>query len=245
MRNVICTKWGTKFGPEYVNRLHRMVRSHLDGDYRFVCFTDDDRGLDAGIEAFALPDVPVVGDRINRGWKKLGVLSAPLADLEGEALYLDLDVVITGDLAPFFELPGEFFVIKDYKFFRYRHSYTGNTSVFRFAVNAHAGLLQRVAGMGERVLRDFRNEQEVISWYMRDQGLLQYWPRGWCPSYKHDCVHLMPLGLVKPPRLPAGARVIVFHGDPKPEDAVTGAAGSKWYRVVRPAPWLAQYMPEV
>lgn len=25
-RNVICMKWGTKYGPEYVNRLYAMVR---------------------------------------------------------------------------------------------------------------------------------------------------------------------------------------------------------------------------
>jgi hypothetical protein len=29
LRNVICMKWGTKYGPEYVNRLYAMVRRHL------------------------------------------------------------------------------------------------------------------------------------------------------------------------------------------------------------------------
>ena len=24
-KNVICIKWGTKFGPEYVNKLYKMV----------------------------------------------------------------------------------------------------------------------------------------------------------------------------------------------------------------------------
>ena len=27
--NVVCLKWGTKYGPEYVNRLYRMVARHL------------------------------------------------------------------------------------------------------------------------------------------------------------------------------------------------------------------------
>ena len=26
--NVICVKWGTKFGPEYVNRLYKMVEKN-------------------------------------------------------------------------------------------------------------------------------------------------------------------------------------------------------------------------
>ena len=40
-RHILCMKWGTKYGPEYVNRLYAMVRRHLSGDFRFVCLTDD------------------------------------------------------------------------------------------------------------------------------------------------------------------------------------------------------------
>lgn len=243
MRNIICTKWGTKFEPDYVNRLYRMVRRHLAGEFRFVCFTDDPRGFEAGIEAMPLPDVPVVGHRMDHGWKKLGVLSGNIGDLEGPLLYLDLDVVITGDLAPFFEAEGGFLVIRDYRRFRMHHRYTGNTSVFRFEAGAHADLLDRVATMSERrLIRDFRNEQELISWHMHERGLLHYWPLGWCPSYKHDCVAPMPLGLFRPPRLPPNARVVIFHGRPQPEEALHGWAGSKWYRVIRPAPWLAEHL---
>ena len=45
LRNVICMKWGTKYGPEYVNRLYAMVRRHLTGDFRMVCLTDDPTGI--------------------------------------------------------------------------------------------------------------------------------------------------------------------------------------------------------
>jgi len=33
-RHVICMKWGTKYGPEYVNRLYAMVRRHLTLDFQ-------------------------------------------------------------------------------------------------------------------------------------------------------------------------------------------------------------------
>ena len=33
-RVVLCMKWGTKYGPEYVDRLYGMVRRHLAGDRR-------------------------------------------------------------------------------------------------------------------------------------------------------------------------------------------------------------------
>ena len=44
-RHILCMKWGTKYGPEYVNRLYAMVRRHLSGDFRFVCLTDDSTGI--------------------------------------------------------------------------------------------------------------------------------------------------------------------------------------------------------
>ena len=46
-RHIVCMKWGTKYGPEYVNRLYAMVRRHLRGDFHFVCLTDDAKGIRA------------------------------------------------------------------------------------------------------------------------------------------------------------------------------------------------------
>ena len=99
-------------------------------------------------------------------------------------------------------------------------------------------VLERI---GDRVFTDYRNEQEFLTHFVLKKGILQYWPRSWAVSYKYDCVYAMPLGLFRTPRIPPGAKVLVFHGDPKPEEAVLGR-GSKWYRVIKPAPWLQQYI---
>jgi hypothetical protein len=56
--NVVCVKWGDWCAPrtaEYVNNLARAVRTHLTLPHRFICFTDDPRGLDEGIEVRSLP----------------------------------------------------------------------------------------------------------------------------------------------------------------------------------------------
>ena len=55
-RFVICMKWGTKYGPEYVNRLYGMVSRHLHGAFRFVCFTDDTTGIRPEVENFRCPN---------------------------------------------------------------------------------------------------------------------------------------------------------------------------------------------
>ena len=91
--NVICMKWGTKFGAEYVNNLYYMVEKNLTIPHRFVCFTDNAEGLDDGIEARPLPELNDDG-LPEKAWKKLGLFTEKLADLEGTALFLDLDIVI-------------------------------------------------------------------------------------------------------------------------------------------------------
>ena len=61
MGNIICMKWGTKYGPEYVNRLASMVRRNTTIPCRFVCMTDDPAaeratgGYDAEVRAAGLP----------------------------------------------------------------------------------------------------------------------------------------------------------------------------------------------
>lgn len=235
-------KWGAKFDAADVNRLHRMIARYLDDAFTLTCLTDDAQGIDATIRCMALPDVPIVGHRHDRGWRKLGLFGPELAKaLHGPALYLDLDIAITGPLTPFFDAEGDFLIIKDYRAFRYRHRQTGNSSVIRFVPGAHDGLLAEVDARGEGIRSDFRDEQEFLSDYMRRAGLLRYWPRAWCPSFKHDCVRRLPFGLWREPRLPADARIVVFHGRPKPDDALVGT-GSKWYRPLKPAPWLQHYL---
>ena len=38
---VLCVKFGTKYGREYIERLRNMVSRHLTVPYEFVCITDD------------------------------------------------------------------------------------------------------------------------------------------------------------------------------------------------------------
>lgn len=242
VRQVVCMKWGDKFDVGDVNRLYRMVRRHVSGELQMVCFTDRPEAIDPAVRCLPLPRVPVVGDRLDRGWRKLGLFGPELAQIfTGDVLYLDLDIAVVQSLDPFFEMPGEFLIIKDYKTFRYRHRFSGNSSVFRYRVGVHTDLLEELQGRGEQIRIDFRDEQEFVSDYMRRQELLRYWPHGWCASFKHNCVRPLPLGLWQQPRLPGDAKIVVFHGRPKPDEAIVGK-GSKWYRPLKPAPWLRRYM---
>ena len=104
MNNVICLKWGTLYSAEYVNRLYRGVKAHLSRPFRFVCVTDDPRGLVDGVETAPIPPKPE--GMVFQGWYdkwpniyiKLCLFERGLANLEGPTLFLDIDQVIVGDL---------------------------------------------------------------------------------------------------------------------------------------------------
>jgi uncharacterized Rossmann fold enzyme len=86
--DIVCVKWGTKFGPEYVNILQNMVMRNLPNGYpgRFICYTDDPTGVDC--ETRPLPE-GVIG-----WWGKLYLFSQHT----GRTLFFDLDTVICGPL---------------------------------------------------------------------------------------------------------------------------------------------------
>jgi hypothetical protein len=240
--NILCVKWGIKYGPDYVNKLHSMVRRNMSRPYRFVCLTDDVTGIDPQIETHPLPtiDIPefdaATGWTRLHGWLKVTLFAAPLYDLAGPTLFLDLDIVITGSLDEFFERPGEFILIKEWD----TRDETGNTSVFRFTAGAHGDLIDHLAQSLDSAQRDFRNEQEFVTSYFFHKGKMSYWPAGWCVSFKRHCMHRGIMGSFKPARIPDGAKVVVFHGKPNPPDAIIGHSG-KWYRRVLPVAWVEEY----
>ena len=238
MNNVICMKWGTRYGAEYVNRLAAMVRKYLTLPYRFVCFTDDGTGIDPRVEVRPLPEVRLDPERPERGWRKMGVYQEKLADLEGQALFLDLDVVIVGDMNPFFEVPGTFRIIHDWNL----HNFVGNSSVFRFEIGAHADLWEYYRTHEEEIWNAHRNEQLYLSVWMRDHGHLQYWNDAWCISFKRHCLRTFPFGYMLPAKKPApGTRVVVFHGNPNPSVLLNQNWHSKnFLRAVKKTDWIAE-----
>jgi len=50
-------KWGSKFSPEYVNRLYAMVSRNINSKFRFVCFTENSKGIRPEVEIQDLPEL--------------------------------------------------------------------------------------------------------------------------------------------------------------------------------------------
>ena len=239
-RTVLCMKWGTKYGSEYVDRLYGMVRRHLAGDFDFVCLTDRADGVRAEVRCLPIPPLDLPPGIPERGWTKLTTFAADLHGLTGTALFLDLDVVIVDDIGPFFDHPGEFLIIHDWK---RPWRVTGNSSVYRFRIGAHADVLARFRAHVDEVRASFRNEQAYLSDVLHRQGKLAYWPAEWCASWKYHCIPTFPSNYWRAPRIPAGARILIFHGVMNPPDALAGRSAGNW-RHAQPAPWIAEHWRE-
>lgn len=219
IKQIICIKWGTKFGPEYVNRLHGMVSRNITPPFRLFCFTDDSDGLHPDIAVRPLPEFDYVAPVNTRGkWPK-SRLWGDLGDVTGVVLFLDLDVLITGSLDPFFSYGDPDDTILG------RNPNTpfeklGQTSVYRMRVGNLKPLQQIFRDDPQGVADTYRYEQRFVT--RNAPGGVKFWPRGWLAHFRMHCVPVFPLNYVREARIPPKSRIIIFAGALNPPDARAG-----------------------
>ena len=216
MLTVVCSKWGTQYGPEYVTRLRHMVERNLTLPHRFVCFTDDDRQ----VKAECLPIEPFwEGKPAAVLHQRRGTISAGYPNLylfrhdfpfPGRILYLDLDVVITGSLDDLCLKTGPFWAIKDW----WAGNWNGSVTLFE------SGCCPELwDDFPPADLAQLGNGQDLLTRYFPNG---QAWPDEWVRSYKIHCAD----------GVPEDCRVVVFHGQPKPSDVSDAWVKESWHGAV-------------
>lgn len=91
--NVICVKYGTKYGADYVNKLYWGVKKNLTKDFKFWCFTENGIGLDENI------GVKPLKNKWAGWWSKVHMFNPEYYEgIEGTVFYIDLDMVISGNI---------------------------------------------------------------------------------------------------------------------------------------------------
>ncbi len=250
--NVVCMKWGTRYGPEWVNRLNAMVRRNTTWSIRFVCFTDDASGIDPSIECQPLPEVQFDAGRIGKYWPKLGLMQDGLGGLQGMTLFLDLDLVIVDNIDALFELPGRFLIIREWKD---PHLGYGNSSVVRFFIGMESAVLERFyATPPEEIIERYQSKEQ--NFLTKAVGEASFWPPDWCVPFSLACLpRNRLLRFFTTPRKPPGGKILVFFGSITPESAMRGEHEARkrvgqgfafrpTQRRFRPAPWIADYWRE-
>ncbi len=239
MNNILCIKWGNKYSSDYVNKLYNMVSRNLTQPFRFICLTEDEIGINPAIEVKPIPKIGFAPfDNMEpwakgNGWLKLTSFINPLYDISGKILFLDLDVVITGELDSLFQYDKSFTVIRDWSM----TDGTGNTSVYLYTAGEHSDALDEFKKNHQHYLIKHRNEQEYITHYLLQNKNVTYWPVDWCVSFKYHCMGRGLKSWIQKPQIPHGAKVVVFHGEPNPPDAISGKS-PVWYKRVQPTQWV-------
>lgn len=104
---IVAFKWGSRYTSRHVNVLRSMMSRHLGLAHEIVCVTDDPAGIDPSVRIVPL-DTPVWAAM--RDARRCGVriraFGADMAGILGPRFaWIDLDVVITGDVTAIFDRP--------------------------------------------------------------------------------------------------------------------------------------------
>jgi hypothetical protein len=228
MKQIVCMKWGTYYTADYVNRLYNMIARHLTPPFRVCCLTNEPEGINPAVEIRPCPVVDIPPHMRNGGWRKVSLWAREVADLTGEWLYMDLDIIITGSLDEFFTYRGasDYMVMRNYTTPGRR---IGNTSLFRFEIGSHPYVLERLLAEPQAMRNTYSNSQTFIS---NTISSMDFWPDGWIKQFKVHCMHPWPLRLFLQPRQFKDAKVVVCTGHPTPEELALGRWDAPWYKKI-------------
>ncbi len=233
---VVCMKWGDGFAADYVNVLRQAVRANLSIPHEFVCLTDDATGIADGVSVRPIPDMGIPDAMWWTGcWPKLSIFKPGVLDPERPVLYLDLDIMVRASLDPFFEtLEKErgLHIIREWNYglwqfvpLDWRPDRGGNSSIVAFFPGEQKTIYETFMADQEAAFRGCYNDQRFITKFGSRVG---YWPYSWSASFRRDCVWYYPFNLVLSDiKEPEEAKVVVFHGRPKPVDLIRDD-NSRW-----------------
>lgn len=231
MLPIVCFKWTPRpgyrsvFGPETVNALKRMVDRWYADPHEVVCVTDDATGIDPDVRIVPLwgdyADVPSPhGGKNPSCYRRLKLYAPEMADVIGPRFVaMDLDCVVTGDLRPLWNRPEDIVLWGD------THPKT----------HYNGSMVLMTAGCRPRVWTTFdpkRSPRQSLDagHFGSDQGWVSYCLGGGEPKWtKADGVYSYRNHIRHHNRreLPAGARVVMFHGAVDP-----------WMPIAADLPWV-------
>lgn len=213
-------KWGTLYDALYVNKLYGMVSRNITPPYRFYCFTDDSNGIRDEVSCLPLPDLGCeVPNKVPGKWRKTALWGATLHDLSGPALFIDLDTVIVSNIDCFFDYKNAGDVILARNWLKPFHR-LGQTTLFRYQIGEQPYMLEDFQKNPQTIAEHYRYEQHYVTKHLK--ASVSYWPKAWVRHYRVHCLGNYFLRYIRPAKIPRGAKIIAFPGQPNPTDALLG-----------------------
>ena len=220
MNHIVCVKWGGKYISKYANVLESMCKRHVTVPFEFHCITENSQGLDPHIKTIELPkDLGV-----KSWWNKLWMFGSHFP-LQGNILYLDLDIIIHKNIDELFKInPDKFMIIRDFNRCRMKDWNVCNSSVMRWKTGTMNYLWDEFKANPSRVMGSNPGDQDWITKRARANEHINFWPDNWIRSYKWEMIGYKDTKarrgskfiFEKKPTITNENRIAVFHGEPKP-----------------------------
>lgn len=216
--NVLCVRFGNKYGQEYVIRLRNMVERHLNVPYKFWCLTDDPAPIE-GVTSIIRPN-----QGYKKGWWHKVHMFESSMPIPGRILYMDLDVVIHNNIDKLATMWTEDFVgIRDFnRKFHPGYKYL-NSSVMAWNAGSQNYIFDKFKQNPEYAMR-MQGDQDWT--WAQAKKHMKFWPDKWIQSYKWEIRSRSELGMQHGIRKFKTIRddivpdkeccIAVFHGEPNP-----------------------------
>jgi len=227
MLNFACIYYGDKYTFPYVKNLYNMVERNLTIPHKFICFTDNT--IIHRRKEFKLTNIEFRQFKRHdfQGWFNKLQLFSPQSELEGDTLYMDLDVVIMKNIDCFATI-GEsknFVGMNDF------NPTTGlfNSSIMRFNNQYHSKIIWDDYLKRRSEFSKMHGDQEIISALIKKHKDTISFPDEWTQSYKWldrqgKRYHIEKMTYEQDPN----AKVCVFHGNPNPAESTQEWVKSLW-----------------
>jgi hypothetical protein len=227
---VVCVRFGTGYGREYVERLRNMVTRNLTIPHEFVCLTDDQHPI-SGVRSIVQSNA----NYRKQWWHKVHLFDSKLP-LRGRILYLDLDVIIFKKIDKLvLNLGTEFFGIRDFN----RKFHSGwqqlNSSAMTWVHGTQSEIYEKFIKDPNGATR-LHGDQDWI-WKIA-KGNLKFWPDRWIQSYKWEIRQREDLvsrdgrkgfkTVKEDLNIDHECCVAVFHGYPNPADVQDKIVVDNW-----------------
>ena len=193
--NFFTFKWGTKYGPEYVNRLYGSLRRHCSMEFNLTAITDNTSGIDNNINTIdytSFDPFPHTKDKIFTREKLV------LFDrfVEGKNCLLDLDILIHDNIDELInqDFPKPKFIWNywnDYK--RRSEMWYGkgvschvNSSVVMWEGTGGRYLYNLLKDNEDKAFFTYKSLDKFLFYQAHRKGLMDFWDEGIVSNFNRE-----------------------------------------------------------
>lgn len=210
MISFCCWKWGRLFSAVHVNVLREALRRHVHVQHELVCVTDNPSDV---VDDVRVLPMPAAYSQTPRCRRRMQGFSREFSEAVGRRIcYIDLDVVIVGDITP---LVNRTDPIVGYKV-GHAGVYSGSFLVanagaldgawqrFHAEPDGYPARLQpRGVASDQAMVNDWLKTQPAIATLTEADGLISYYGKG------YERLEHWGVGPSRP-HLPDGARIVIL-----------------------------------